>query len=84
MALDSSGIDAILYCMEENLVLWARSETIGSAGKGSSWNDGIMESRNDGFKARKHLAADSSPDSWLFVPQYSSIPTFHCSGLSAP
>jgi hypothetical protein len=70
--------------MEENLVLRVSSETIGSAGKGSFWNDGIMESWNDGFKARKHLASDSSPGSWMFIPQYSSIPTFHCSGLSAP
>jgi hypothetical protein len=36
--------------MEENLVLWARSESIGSAGKRSSWNDGIMDHGMMGLK----------------------------------
>jgi hypothetical protein len=38
--------------MEENLLLWTRSETIGSAEKGHSWNDGIMESWNNGLSRK--------------------------------
>jgi len=49
-----SGISAIVICLEfgiyfvaENLVLWARSETIGSAenichGMMEYWNDGML------------------------------------------
>ena len=72
------------YCMEENLVLWAKSETIGSAGKGSSWNDGTMESWNDGFKVRKPFCGTLISRLLIVVPQYSTIPTFQYSGLSAP
>jgi hypothetical protein len=45
-----------------------------SGKKGSSWNDGIMEWWNDGFKQESHLAAPSSPGSWLLFP---NIPVFH-------
>jgi hypothetical protein len=65
--------------MEEKLVLWARSETIGSAGKGASWNDGIMGSWNDGFKVRKPFCGTLIARLLVVVPnmplfQHSNIP----------